>query len=179
MLWRARAKASVLVAVDKDVILGRVVQRILLRRSPSHGPHPLRIFHRKCLQLGLEGGVANGTALPGYLNLMPLPADDLNANSNLEQKSGILKNEKLLITQVEMKNINILILGFVLMFGFNACQEDPIVTINPSAETGDMTFQLNQARYTGYTCMNCWNQIMIWIWMPCTLHSPNMDLQQL
>ena len=50
-----------------------------------------------------------------------------------------------------MKNINILILGFVLMFGFNACQEDPIVTINPSAETGDMTFQLNQARYTGYT----------------------------
>ena len=58
---------------------------------------------------------------------------------------------KNLITQVEMKNINILIVGFLLMLGFTACQEDPIVTINPLAETGDMTFKLNEARYAGYT----------------------------
>jgi hypothetical protein len=35
-----------------------------------------------------KGGVANGTSLPSYLNLMPLPADDLNANSNLTQNPG-------------------------------------------------------------------------------------------
>lgn len=50
-----------------------------------------------------------------------------------------------------MKNINILIFGFLLMVGFNACQEDPIVTINPLAETGDISFQLNETRYSGYT----------------------------
>ena len=50
-----------------------------------------------------------------------------------------------------MKNINILIFGFLLMVGFNACQEDPIVTINPSAETGDISFQLNNAQYSNFT----------------------------
>ena len=50
-----------------------------------------------------------------------------------------------------MKKINLLILGFVLMVGFTACQEDPIVTINPSAETGDISFQVNNAQYSNFT----------------------------
>ena len=50
-----------------------------------------------------------------------------------------------------MKKINILLVGFLLMIGFNACQEDPIVTINPLAETGEMGFKLNQTRYANYT----------------------------
>lgn len=49
-----------------------------------------------------------------------------------------------------MKKINLLILGLVLVLGFNSCQEDPIVTINPLAETGDMSFKLNQSRYSNY-----------------------------
>ena len=58
---------------------------------------------------------------------------------------------KNLIIQVEMKKINILILGFLLMVGFTACQEDPIVTINPLAEAGDISFQLNNAQYSNFT----------------------------
>ena len=32
-----------------------------------------------------KGGVPSGTSIPAHLNLMPLPADDLNANPNLKQ----------------------------------------------------------------------------------------------
>lgn len=50
-----------------------------------------------------------------------------------------------------MKKLNILYLGLALMIGMVSCQEDPIVTINPKAETGDMSFVLNQTKYPNYT----------------------------
>ena len=50
-----------------------------------------------------------------------------------------------------MKYINRIMLGFLLLLGFSACQEDPIVTINPLAETGKMSFKLNQAKYSNFT----------------------------
>lgn len=36
------------------------------------------------------------------------------------------------------------------MAGFYACQEDDLVTINPLAETGELTFKLNQPKYADY-----------------------------
>jgi len=35
-----------------------------------------------------KGGVAEGTSTPSYLNLLPIPATDLNANPNLTQNAG-------------------------------------------------------------------------------------------
>jgi hypothetical protein len=35
-----------------------------------------------------KGGVKEGTSTPGYLNLFPIPATDLNANPNLTQNTG-------------------------------------------------------------------------------------------
>ncbi|WP_457616594.1 RagB/SusD family nutrient uptake outer membrane protein [Lutibacter sp.] len=35
-----------------------------------------------------KGGVMEGTATPGYLDLFPIPASDLNANPNLSQNPG-------------------------------------------------------------------------------------------
>ena len=39
------------------------------------------------------------------------------------------------------------------MVGFNACQEDELVTINPLAETGELTFKLNQQIRRLYLCV--------------------------
>lgn len=50
-----------------------------------------------------------------------------------------------------MKKINIILLGMFAVLVMWSCQEDPIVTINPKAETGDMSFQLHQTRYSNYT----------------------------
>ena len=49
-----------------------------------------------------------------------------------------------------MKKINIILVGLLFMVGFNACQEDELVTINPLAETGELTFKLNQPKYADY-----------------------------
>ena len=46
-----------------------------------------------------------------------------------------------------MKKINIILSGILFMAGFYACQEDDLVTINPLAETGELTFKLNQPKY--------------------------------
>ena len=50
-----------------------------------------------------------------------------------------------------MKKINVILLSIFAVLVMQSCQEDPIVTINPKAETGDMSFQLNQTRYSSYT----------------------------
>ncbi|MGB4341516.1 MAG: SusE domain-containing protein, partial [Dysgonamonadaceae bacterium] len=49
-----------------------------------------------------------------------------------------------------MKKINIILSGILFMAGFYACQEDDLVTINPLAETGELTFKLNQPKYADY-----------------------------
>ncbi|MDD3787581.1 MAG: SusE domain-containing protein [Petrimonas sp.] len=50
-----------------------------------------------------------------------------------------------------MKKLNILLFGLFLLAAFSACQKDEMLTINPLAESGDLTFHLNQTRYTNYT----------------------------
>jgi len=35
-----------------------------------------------------KGGVSSGTAVPEYRNLFPIPASDINSNSNLQQNTG-------------------------------------------------------------------------------------------
>lgn len=49
-----------------------------------------------------------------------------------------------------MKKINIILAGILFIAGFYACQEDDLVTINPLAETGELTFQLNKPQYADY-----------------------------
>ena len=82
---RARAKASVLVAVDKDVILDEWSREFYFEGRRRTDLIRYGYFTGSVYNWDWKGGVANGTSLPAYLNLMPLPADDLNANSNLEQ----------------------------------------------------------------------------------------------
>lgn len=50
-----------------------------------------------------------------------------------------------------MKKFNIIFLGIVFALGFYACQEDEKITINPEAESGTLSFVLNNARYSNYT----------------------------
>ena len=82
---RTRAKASVLVAVDKDIILDEWSREFYFEGRRRTDLIRYGYFTGSVYNWDWKGGVANGTSLPAYLNLMPLPADDLNANSNLEQ----------------------------------------------------------------------------------------------
>ena len=49
-----------------------------------------------------------------------------------------------------MKKINIILLVLLSMIGFNSCQDEMGVKINPKAETGTLRFHLNQPRYSNY-----------------------------
>lgn len=85
---RARAGASVLVSVDKDVVLDEWSREFFFEGRRRTDLVRYGYFTGNNYNWDWKGGVANGTSLPSYLNLMPLPADDLNANSNLEQNEG-------------------------------------------------------------------------------------------
>jgi hypothetical protein len=50
-----------------------------------------------------------------------------------------------------MKNLNILLFGLVFLTVLNSCENDDHIIINPQAETGELTFTLNQTRYSNYT----------------------------
>jgi len=50
-----------------------------------------------------------------------------------------------------MKKINIFLIGLLVMIGFSACQNDELVTINPKAETGEISFVLNKSQYKDLT----------------------------
>ena len=50
-----------------------------------------------------------------------------------------------------MKKIIINIISLLLLVGLYSCEKDEIITINPDAETGEMSFQLNQPKYVNYT----------------------------
>lgn len=82
---RDRAKASTLVSVNKDVILDEWSREFYFEGHRRTDLIRYGYFTGSTYNWDWKGGIANGTSLPAYLNLMPLPADDLNANSNLEQ----------------------------------------------------------------------------------------------
>lgn len=50
-----------------------------------------------------------------------------------------------------MKKIIINLISLLLLVGLNACEENEIITINPDAETGEISFQLNQPKFVNYT----------------------------
>ncbi len=50
-----------------------------------------------------------------------------------------------------MKNLKILLFGLVFLTVLNSCENDDHIIINPQAETGELTFTLNQTRYSNYT----------------------------
>ena len=50
-----------------------------------------------------------------------------------------------------MKKINILLISLLVGMGFYSCQKDEIVTINPAAEKGNLTFVLNKTQYDNFT----------------------------
>lgn len=52
---------------------------------------------------------------------------------------------------MKMKKINILLISLFAVIGFYSCQKDEIVTINPAAENGTLTFVLNKTQYENYT----------------------------
>lgn len=52
-----------------------------------------------------------------------------------------------------MKKINILLISLMVGMGFYSCQKDEMVTINPAAEKGDLTFVLNKTQYDNFTFM--------------------------
>ena len=50
-----------------------------------------------------------------------------------------------------MKKIIINLLSLLLLVGLYSCEKDELITINPAAETGEMSFQLNQPKNVNYT----------------------------
>jgi hypothetical protein len=85
---RERAGANQLTTVDKDVILDEWSREFYFEGRRRTDLIRYGYFTGNNYNWDWKGGVANGTSLPSYLNLMPLPADDLNANSNLTQNPG-------------------------------------------------------------------------------------------
>lgn len=85
---RVRANAAQLVAVDKDIILDEWAREFFFEGRRRTDLIRYGYFTGNNYNWDWKGGVQNGTSLPSYLNLMPIPADDLNANSNLVQNTG-------------------------------------------------------------------------------------------
>lgn len=85
---RTRAGATPLVTIDKDIILDEWSREFYFEGRRRTDLVRYGYFTGSNYNWDWKGGVANGTALPAYLNLMPIPADDLNANSNLVQNDG-------------------------------------------------------------------------------------------
>jgi len=82
---RARANAATLVTINKDVVLDEWSREFYFEARRRTDLIRYGLFTGGSYNWDWKGGVANGTTLPSYLNLMPLPADDLNANPNLVQ----------------------------------------------------------------------------------------------
>ncbi len=85
---RTRAKANSLIALDKDVVLDEWSREFYFEGRRRTDLIRFGYFTGGNYNWDWKGGVANGTSLPAYLNLMPLPADDLNANDKLKQNEG-------------------------------------------------------------------------------------------
>ena len=50
-----------------------------------------------------------------------------------------------------MKKLNYIISGVMGLALLAGCQEHPMTTINPAAEDGTLTFEINTPAYAGYT----------------------------
>lgn len=85
---RERANAKQLISVDKDVILDEWAREFYFEGRRRTDLIRYGHFTGSNYIWDWKGGVANGTPLSSHLNLMPLPADDLNANDNLTQNPG-------------------------------------------------------------------------------------------
>ena len=85
---RDRANAKQLITIDKDVILDEWAREFYFEGRRRTDLIRYGYFTGSSYNWDWKGGVPNGTALPSYLNIMPIPADDLNANDNLKQNPG-------------------------------------------------------------------------------------------
>ena len=86
---RSRANAKELTSVDLQTILDEKSREFFFEGQRRTDLIRYNYFTGGDYNWDWKGGVSNGTTLPSYLNLMPLPADDLNANSeNLKQNPG-------------------------------------------------------------------------------------------
>jgi hypothetical protein len=85
---RERSNARQLTNIDKDGILDEWAREFYFEGRRRTDLIRYGYFTGSSYNWDWKGGVPNGTALPSYLNIMPIPADDLNANDNLKQNPG-------------------------------------------------------------------------------------------
>lgn len=85
---RTRAHAKLFTTIDKDVILDEWAREFYFEAHRRTDLIRYGLFTGNSYNWDWKGGVQNGTSLPSHLNLMPLPADDLNANDKLDQNPG-------------------------------------------------------------------------------------------
>lgn len=85
---RARANAKQLTTIDANVVLDEWSREFYF--EGHRRTHLIRYgyYTGNDYNWDWKGGIENGTSLPAHINLMPLPADDLNANDNLDQNPG-------------------------------------------------------------------------------------------
>ena len=50
-----------------------------------------------------------------------------------------------------MKKLNIILISLIVALGFISCEKDEIITINPAAEEGTISYVLHNAKYTNFT----------------------------
>ena len=85
---RKRSNAKQLTTIDANIILDEWSREFYFEGQRRTHLIRYKYFTGNDYNWDWKGGVENGTSLPSYLNLMPLPADDLNANDNLTQNPG-------------------------------------------------------------------------------------------
>jgi len=87
---RSRANASVFLASELtlDVMLDEWAREFYFEGRRRTDLIRFDVFTGSTYLWDWKGGAASGASIPSYMNLMPIPADDLNANPNLEQNTG-------------------------------------------------------------------------------------------
>ncbi|VBB45757.1 Starch-binding protein SusD [uncultured Paludibacter sp.] len=87
---RTRAQASTLLGsqLNLNVVLDEWAREFFFEGRRRTDLIRFGVFTGSDYLWDWKGGASTGASIPSYLNLMPLPADDLNANPNLKQNDG-------------------------------------------------------------------------------------------
>ena len=85
---RIRAKSGAVSSIDLDFILDERARELFWEGHRRTDLIRFGQFTDGSYVWPWKGGVKEGTSTPGYLDLLPIPADDINANPNLTQNVG-------------------------------------------------------------------------------------------
>ena len=85
---RERSNATALLDLDQKVLIDEWAREFFFEGRRRSDLIRFKQFSGNDYLWDWKGGVPGGTAISANANLFPIPADDLNANGNLEQNPG-------------------------------------------------------------------------------------------